>query len=211
MKHALLVSAVLFACSVHAQTAFSFRYFGLTVHPFGDQTAEIQPYKLDRNARFVLNFGGFASVDHYVYKDLVAITAMQGCFTDCSGGLAGFTHIGVRALVIDRGKHRLLLGLGPMFYYREDWNRFEAYEDKGFFNRYHSRNIGDIQWHLFPCAGEFAYHYRLSEHVDVNVGFTPGIPLAMSLSGGITYWPQRVEKSETKMKLYVPKHRKNKQ
>lgn len=191
--------------SLVAQNAFTVRYFGLTVHPFGDQTASIQPYKLDKQARFVANFGGFASFDHYVYKDLLCVTAMQGLFTDCAGGLGGFTHIGIRALVYERKKHRFMLGLGPMIYYREDWNRFEEYDDKGSFNRYHSRNFGDIQWRIFPIAGEFAWHWQVSDHLDVNTGFTPGLPLAMSLSVGVTWWPKRIEKQESEIKIYVPK------
>ena len=205
MRKLLLFVFAVMSTSVVAQTAFSFRYFGLTIHPFGDQTAAIQPYKLDKNARFVANFGGFVSIDHYIYKDLLCITAMQAGFTDCSAGWAGFSHIGIRALVIDKGKHRLLLGAGPMIYYREDWNRFEEYTDKGGFNRYHSRNIGDVQWRIFPIAGEFAYHYQMTDHLDFNAGWTPGLPLALCFSAGITWWPKRVESQPTEMKVYKPR------
>ncbi len=208
MKKFLIILFLFVFAKADAQTAFTFRYFGLTVHPFGDQTAEIQPYKLDKNARFVLNFGGFVSADHYVYKDLVCVTGMQAFFTDCAGGWAGFTHIGIRALVLEKGRHRLMLGAGPMLYYRQDWNRFEEYEDKGSFNRYHSRNVGDVQWRIFPVAGEFAWHYRATDHLDINTGFTPGLPLALCLSVGVTWWPERFEQQETKLKVFVPKRKK---
>lgn len=217
MKRIAIISALVLFCNVSALQAqlsfvkgpnsFSFRYFGLTVHPFGDQTASIQPYKLDKEARFVANFGGFVSVDHYIYKDLVCVTAMQAFFTDCSAGWAGFTHFGLRALVLDKGKHRLMLGAGPMIYYREDWNRFEEYNDKGGFNRYHSRTVGDVQWRIFPVAGEFAYHYRVGEHLDLNAGFTPGLPLALCFSAGVTWWPKRIEQGETEVKVWVPRKR----
>jgi hypothetical protein len=210
MKKLFCFFFLAFVFEAGAQTSFSFRYFGMTIHPFGDQTASIQPYKLDKQARFVLNFGGFGSVDHYVYKDLVCITGMQGLFTDCSGGWGGFTHIGIRALVFEKKKHRFMLGLGPLLYYREDWNRFEEYEDKGFFNRYHSRNLGDVQWKIFPVGGEFAWHWRVSEELDVNAGFTPGAPLAMSFSAGITWWPKRFEPQTSEVKVVIPKKRKKK-
>lgn len=205
MKKTFVLLLILIAARTEAQTAYTFRYFGMTVHPFGDQTASIQPYKLDKNAKFVLNFGGFASVDHYIYKDLLCVTVMQGIFTDCSGGWGGFSHFGIRALVLERGKHRFMLGIGPMLYYREDWNRFEEYTDRGSFNRYHSRTLGDVQWRIFPCAGEFAWHWRMAEHWDFNFGFTPGLPLACSFSLGATWWPQRIEKGESTVKVYIPK------
>jgi hypothetical protein len=194
-----------------SKTSFSFRYFGFTIHPFGDQTASIQKYKLDDKARFVGNFGGFVSADHYIYKDLVCVTVMQAFFTDCSAGWAGFSHIGIRGLVLDKGKHRIMLGAGPMIYYREDWNRFEEYNDKGSFNRYHSRSLGDVQWRIFPMSGEFAYHYRICEHVDLNAGFTPGLPLALCFSAGVTWWPKRIERQESEIKVYKPKKKKKKE
>ena len=196
--------------TITAQNVFTFRYFGLTIHPFGDQTAAIQPYKLDKHAKFVANFGGFVSVDHYIFKDLVCVTAMQGVFTDCSGGPGGFSHLGLRALVYEKRKHRFMLGLGPILYYRRDWNRFDIYVDHGTFHQYHSRSLGDIQWRVFPVAGEFAWHWQISEQLDFNLGFTPGLPLACSFSAGISWWPQRPEPQKTTIKIYVPRKKKGK-
>ena len=193
------------ACS---QNCFSLRYFGLTVHPFGDQTAKLQPYKIDRNAYLVANFGGYASADHYFFYDQLAVTAMQGIFSDCSGGLAGFSHIGLRGLLLDKGKHRLLFGIGPMIYYRRDWNRFPEYEDAGVFRRHRSRNFGDLQYKIFWIAGEFAWHWQLSEHVDFNAGFTPGIPLALAFSAGISWWPKRFEVKYVQPRIYFRRKKK---
>jgi hypothetical protein len=208
MKKILVAASVLIAHFASAQNCFSLRYFGLTVHPFGDQTAALQPYKLDKRAIVVANFGGFISVDHYVKKDYIAITFMQAAFSDCSGGWGGFTHIGVRARVLDEKRHRLVFGIGPMFYYREDWNRFDAYEDSGYFNRYHSSHIGDVQYKIFPVGFEFAYHYVLSEHADLNAGFTPGLPLACSFSAGLSWWPHRFETKAEKVKVVLFKKKK---
>lgn len=207
MKKLLLLFVVAISLAAPAQTCFSLRYFGLTVHPFGDQTAELQPYKLDKNAYLVANFGAFGSVDHYVWHDLVAVTGMQAVFTDCSGGFAGFSHIGLRGTVLDRGKHRLLLGFGPLLYYRQDWNRFPEYNDKGTFNRYHSRNLGDMQWRVFWTGLEIAWHYRLGEHWDLNAGFTPGLPMALTFSAGVSWWPERIEKKSL-VKLVKPRRKK---
>lgn len=208
MKKVLLIASVLIFHSSFAQNSFSLRYFGLTVHPFGDQTAALQPYKLDKNAIVVANFGAFASVDHYLKKDYIAITFMQAAFTDCSAGFGGFTHIGIRARLLDKGKHRLMLGAGPLLYYREDWNRFGSYEDGGVFHHYHSRQLGDLQYKLFWTGFEFAYHYEFSRHFDFNAGLTPGLPLACSFSAGITWWPKRFESKADKVKVILFKKKK---
>jgi hypothetical protein len=188
-----------------AQNCITLRYFGLTVHPGGDQTAQLQPYKIDKHAIIVANFGGFILVDHYIKRDVVAITFMQGCFTDCSAGFGGFTHVGLRFRLIDKGKHRILLGVGPMFYYRRDWNRFAEYHDSGYFHRYHSSHIGAIQYKFFPLAGEFAYHWEFSKHFDFNFGFTPGLPIALSFSAGLTWWPERFTEKAPIVKVHLRK------
>lgn len=202
---------VLFICLntfLVAQTCVTLRYFGLTIHPSGDQTASLQPYKLDKHAIVVSNFGGFLLVDHYIKRDQVAVTLMQGCFTDCSGGFGGFTHVGLRFRLIDKGRNRILLGIGPMLYYRQDWNRFSEYHDSGFFHRYHSNQFGNIQYKIFPLAGEFAYHLELSKHFDFNFGFTPGFPLALSFSAGLSWWPERFTEKAPIVKVYLKKRKK---
>lgn len=209
MKKIFVFIFVFISAAVFSQNSLSVRYFGLTIHPFGDQTASVQPYKLDKHAIVVANFGGFLVFDHYLKKDYIAITLMQAAFTDCSGGPAGFTHIGIRARLLDKGKHRLVFGAGPMLYYRRDWNRFDPiYEDSGFFNKYHSSHIGDIQYKIFPVGFEFAYHYEISEHFDFNAGFTPGLPLACSFSAGITWWPKRFEEKGKLIKVVLFKKKK---
>lgn len=185
----LLAGICLYVPEMRAQDVVTLKYFGLTIHPFGDRTAALQPYKLDKKARFVMNFGGFAGYEHYVWRDLVSVKAIQGVFSDCSGGLAGISHIGVRGLLADNEKHRLMVGAGPAIMYRDSWARFgERYTPSGFFNNYHSRNLGDIQWKFFPLVMEFEYDYRVGEKTDLSVSFTPGLPMALTFSVGVKYW-----------------------
>lgn len=210
MKRIVFFGTVLLfiATTVRAQNSFSLRYFGLTIHPFGDQTSQLQPFKLDKKAIIVANFGGFAVYDHYIFYDQIAITGMQGVFSDCSAGLAGFTHIGIRGLLMDKGKHRLMLDIGPMIYYRRDWNRFPEYVDGGVFRRYHSRNLGDLQYKFFWIAGEFSWNWQLSKEFDFNAGFTPGLPLALAFSAGISWWPKRFETKYVQPRIYLRKKKK---
>lgn len=199
----LLISIACF--HARAQSNVSLKYFGLTMHPFGDETAYLQPYKLDNQARFVLNFGGFASYEKYVWKEIVSVKAMQGVFTDCSGGMAGVTHIGLR-INGEKDRHRLGIGLGPTLFYREDWNRFEGYTDSGFMSRTNNQWLGPLQYKFFWYGLEIEYDYRLGDRTDLSVGFTPGFPFVFTWSVGAKYWFSKG--SEEAAKLVSPRDRK---
>jgi hypothetical protein len=205
VKQKIILSALatLFACGVYAQVNVSLRYFGLTIHPFGDKQANLQPYKLDPESHFVLNFGGFAGIEKFVWQDIISIKVLQAFFTDCSAGKAGFTHLGVRGVLFENEKHRLLFGLGPTLLYREDWNRFPEYEDSGFFYRFHSRRFGDIQYYMFWYGAEFEYDIKVGERTDLNFGFTPGAPMALTFSAGVKYWINKDFKKREK--LVIPR------
>jgi len=190
--------------SVQGQSAFTVKYFGLTVHPFGDKTADLQPYKLDKHARFVLNFGAFAGYERFVYKDFVSVKVIQGAFTDCSAGWASVTHLGVRLLLLRNEKHRLYFGVGPTFLVRNSWTRFgDRYTSSGYFNESDTRMLGDVQWKFIPYGCEFEYDYRFTERDYLSVSFTPGIPLACTFAIGWKHWLTIREFDYTK--LYVPK------
>jgi hypothetical protein len=192
--------------SSFAQSALSLRYMGLTIHPFGDSESRLEPYKLDKNAYFVPNFGFLAAYEKYVWEDIISIKILQGAFLDCSAGRAGVTHIGFRGVLVDRGKHHLTFGMGPTMYYREDWNRFASYNDGGVFHRLTTNHFGSIQYKFFWYGCEFEYDYRLTKKLDMNFGFTPGAPLALLFSAGVKYWLNKdFKKTE---KFIVPKKKK---
>ncbi|MCE3226095.1 MAG: hypothetical protein K0S32_646 [Bacteroidetes bacterium] len=203
LRNFILFLFIISVLQLNSQNSFTARYVGLTVHPFGDDQSSLQPYKLDKRAFFVANFGGIAGYEHYVWEDILSLKIMQGAFLDCSGGWAAVTHFGFRAIIKERKKHRLMFGMGPTFYYREDWNRFPGYEDKGFFGKTSLPKIGNIQYKLFLYGCEFEYDYSISNKTDLNVGFTPGFPLAMIFSVGIKHWFSKdFKKKET---LVIPK------
>ncbi len=198
--HLLFIGALLLTIKVQGQSCITARYFGLTVHPFGDDQAALQPYKLDKEAHFVLNFGGFMGYERFVWGQYLSVKAMQGLFTDCSAGWAGYTHIGFRGLVARKNGHRIYFGLGPTFFYRKDWNRFPSYIDKGTFTRYESDLTGPVQCKIFWYACEFEYDVRLNDKWDLNTGFTPGLPFALTFSVGAKYW---ISKNFPEKRKYV--------
>lgn len=195
-------------CTSQAQvpSAFTIKYFGMTIHPFGDNTAELQPYKLDRNARFVVNFGGFVGYERFFFKDLVGIKIIQAGFTDCSGGLAGISHIGLRMRMFQKKKSTFYFGIGPALMYRDSWERFgDAYSSSGYFNSMTIHGHA-VQYKLIPYACEIEWDYKLNEKNAFSVGFTPGVPMALTFSVGWKHWIHKP--AFDYIKLYIPKKKK---
>lgn len=192
-----------FSC---AQSNVSLKYFGMTIHPFGDYSADIQPYRLDKKAYFVLNFGGYASYEHFIWLDMLSVRIKQGVFTDCSAGMMGVSHLGLQMNLLEKKKHKLSFGLGPTLIYRESWNRFPEYKESGFWHKYSSPKAGDIQYKVILYGCEFEYDYTVSPTTDLSVGFTPGFPFAFTFSFGIKHWFNKDFK--TRVKLVTPPRQK---
>ena len=186
------------------QSALTVKYFGLTVHPFGDKTAHLQPYKLDDKARFVANFGAFVGYEKFIYKKYLSVKLIEAAFTDCSGGWASIHHLGLRFLLLDKkSKHRLYLGVGPTYILRNSWTRFgEEYNGSGYFNVRESKWLGTVQSKFILYGMEMEYDYALNTNNHLSISFTPGIPLACIFSVG---WKRDFNKqSYSKYKFYVP-------
>ena len=182
----ILISLTL-SINLYSQSNITVQYFGLTAHPFGDYTAEIQPYKLDKKARLVANFGGYISYEKLVWFDILSVRIKQGIFSDCSAGFMGVSHIGVNLRLWGNKKHRLSFAIGPAFIYRNSWNRFGIYENRGYWNEKEIYSQ-PTQYKTVLYACEFEYNYMLTKKIDLSVGFVPGFPNALALSVGAKFW-----------------------
>ncbi|MFT5859050.1 MAG: hypothetical protein ACI865_001146 [Flavobacteriaceae bacterium] len=186
-----------------AQETLTIKYFGLTIHPFGDPTADLQPNKLDKDAHFVANIGLFVGYENFIYEDFFSIKLIQGFVSDCSNGFASVTHLGPRIALLRKEKHRLYFGIGPTLLVRDSWNRFgDAYESSGYFNETYSPRLGELQWKLIPYAFEFEYDYAFTPENQLSVSLTPGVP-AMIFSIGWKHWFHLREYDD--LKLFKPK------
>lgn len=177
---------LLFSLRVSAQdvlttrNTFTVKYFGLSVHLKESPYPEIFPNKLDEKGYTTFNYGAIIGYDRFLDRDAHAVRLLQAIYADCSGSLAGFTHIGWRGLIFEKGKHSLNAGLGPTLVYRRDWNRIEGYQDDGYFNR-----KGEWQYKFYWYAGEFEYNYQLTAKTDISLNLIPGIPELISFGIGV--------------------------
>ncbi|GGK77205.1 hypothetical protein ACD591_20430 [Rufibacter glacialis] len=162
------------------------KYFGLTVHPKGDDNADLMPLNPDGKGYLVLNVGASVGYEHFLVPGKFSVKAIQALYADCAMRFAGFTHLGLRAVIFQAGRHSLNGGLGPTLVYRRNWSELDGYNKATSFfggnpnDKWQSRMI----WY----AGEFEYNYRLSDRVDFSTSFVPGYPDIMSLSFGLRYW-----------------------
>jgi hypothetical protein len=185
-----LLFLLLFCCPFLGQAQnrknLNFKYFGLTVHPKGDDNAEIMPLNPDGKGYLVLNVGGSVGYEQFFVPEKFSVKAIQAFYADCALQFAGFTHLGLRAVIFDIGRHSLNGGLGPTLVYRRNWSKLPGYTvATSFFG-------GDPedkwQYKMIWYAGELEYNYRLSTRTDLSTSFVPGYPNIMSLSFGVRYW-----------------------
>lgn len=205
MKHfkyviTLFTSALLFSFS-EAQNTHSLKYFGLTIHPFGDSYAYLQPNKLDKDAHFVLNFGLMYEFEHFIRKDELSLKLGTSLLADCSNGWASANMFALKAHAIKTQKHRLGLAIGPLFYIRESWERFSSYDNTSKFSTSQSAVLGDVQYLFFWYGITIDYDVKISPKLDFSTTFTPGVPYVLTLAFGVKYWPTREFKKPKKERI----------
>ena len=185
-----ILLALTFIGSFSAQAQYkrnlNFKYFGLTFHPRGDDNAELMPLNPDGKGYLVFNIGGSVAYEQYFVQDKFSVKAIQALYADCAMQFAGFTHLGVRAVIFQIGRHSLNGGLGPTLVFRRNWSDLEGYNSNTSF--FGGDPNDKWQYKMIWYAGEFEYNYRLSDRADFSTSFVPGYPNIMSLSFGVRYW-----------------------
>ena len=156
----------------------------LTYHLQKDEQAYLQPNRLDKDAKFVLNYGLIAHYERFIYQNRLSVKVVQAAYSDCATLFAGFTHIALRYKFISTSKHELRAGFGPTYIYRQSWYRFPGYIPTNKYLKEH----GDWQSAFSLLGGEIEYDYKLNDKVSINVSVIPAIPDLLFFSLGFRYW-----------------------
>jgi len=174
---------LLLSLSLKAQHNLGVKFFGMSIHPKGEKdNAFLMLNKLDKNGYLVLNFGGIISYEHFIFRDIISVKAVQALYSDCAARLGGFSHIGLRGTILQKGKHTLNGGIGPTLVYRKSWLELDGYVNQ---NRFMGDEENKFQYLFLWYGGEFEYKYSLNDKFDISISFVPGYPDLMSLSFGI--------------------------
>jgi len=173
--------------TVSAQDNFGINWIFMTWHPQGNVNAHFQPKRLDPEARFVLNWGGVAAYERFIFRQRLSLKIAQGAYSDCAELFAGHTHIAFRLQLLNGGRHALRLGFGPTWVYRKSWYRFPGYVQE---NRY-LETRGDWQRAFVWYGGEIEYDFRINKHLDIDLHIIPGVPDFYTFGVGARYWFSR--------------------
>ena len=161
------------------KNTFTLKFFGLSLHLKESPYPEIFPNRLDEKGYLTFNYGAIVGYDRFIAQNKLSIKAQQGLYADCAGKLAGFSHLGLRALIFRKNNHSLNGGVGPTLVYRQDWNNIEGYQDDGYFKR-----NGTWQYKFYWYAGELEYNYSINQNTDLSVSLVPGLPELISMGVG---------------------------
>lgn len=164
---------------------FSIQFMGITFHPGGGAAKMVKDYplKLDDKAYIVLNLGAVANYDYELSRKFF-LRSSAGFYMDCAFLKAGFVHVGLRFKGITLGRHSFNGGVGPVLSVREDWHRFEGYNDKDF---YGDRVWNGMQYRLFPLGGELEYQYKINDNVAFQYSVIPGYPAVITSKFGLRF------------------------
>ena len=161
------------------QFTIGVQFTGISIHPRGALHSHLMPLRLDREGIFVLNPGMRINFEYFFHRNIFSIKFAQGLYGDCTMSFAGFSHIGFRGRILNRGNHTISGGLGPTFFFRRNWYRFDGYRGNDLF----FRGSPDDRWQrrFIPIGGEFNYHFRISSSSELAVSLVPFYPAIIQL------------------------------
>jgi hypothetical protein len=99
---------------------------GITVHAKGDPNAALMPLKFSPSGKVIFNYGGVVHYKKYL-NSRFSFDVIQTIQADCALEFSAATAISVGFDLINKGAHRFIFALGPGFYIRESWEKFDEY------------------------------------------------------------------------------------
>ncbi len=191
-KTTTLILLFTFICiistSLFAQTKilFGIRFMGLAFHPKKSKHPYLYKTKLDNNGHFVLTKGIVLMADLQIYKELNFHLAQALIAHDCARQKAGMSQIGLSYIYALpwNDKQAINICIGPMLFYRKNWNLLPGYIDEKLFKQ---TNNGKAQL-KFVWYGIYGdYLFNLNEKHSLSISILPGIPELIAVAPGLTY------------------------
>jgi hypothetical protein len=119
----LLLFAVIIT---NGQDRFGLYVCGVTIHAKGDPNAVLMPLKLSPKGIVIFNYGGVVHYKKYFHPRF-SLDVVQSIQADCALEFSSATTVSVGYDIIKKGPHRFIFALGPGFYIRESWEKYEEY------------------------------------------------------------------------------------
>ena len=77
----------------------SLKFFGISLHPYGDENAHLMPLNPDKQGYLVLNIGGTLAHEIQIAESKFSVKLLQTLYSDCAAQTGGFSHLGFRAII----------------------------------------------------------------------------------------------------------------
>lgn len=156
---------------------------GISFHPGKNINGPLFKTGLGKNNRVALHFGLALCVE-YKFNSWFSVKLDQAAFRDCAGKFAGMTMFNLR-YTQDLGKlGDGSVGMGPFFFYRQNWKAVDGYVDEGYFRE--SKN-NKWQTKFVWYGGELEHNYPLRKGLDLSTNILPGIPVVFALASGVRF------------------------
>lgn len=182
MIRTTLILLGLFVClSAHAQWFVGVKLMGVSIHMDKNLNGKLYRAAIGKNNRVAFHLGLAATVE-YKFNHWFSLKVDQVGFRDCGGKFAGMSMFNLR-YTQDLGRAGDgSVGMGPFFYYRQNWASLEGYEDDGYFKESSNKKWQTkFVWH----GGELEYNYPITETVDWSTNVLPGIPVVIAVASGV--------------------------
>ncbi len=135
-----------------------------------------------KNKRIVYNLGGGMRISYYI-TPAAGLTITQLILPkDCGNKFFGMTHAGIflSTRYFNESRHEGLLIMGPMLFYRKNWNALNAYIDDQLMQQSKNKKWQyKFVWH----GGFLEYQYHYDNFNAAGIHVMPGIPEIISISG----------------------------
>lgn len=141
--------------SIYAQDRIGIYACGVTVHAKGDPNAHLMPLKLSPQGKVIFNYGGVFHYKKY-FKTRFSFDAIQSFQADCALQFSSATTVAFGYDIIQKGSHRFLFALGPGFYIRQSWEKFEGYQRV---NKFQVSNNEKWEYKIIPVVPHIEYAF----------------------------------------------------
>ena len=150
------------------------------------ELGEKYPRKLDAKGVHIITPGIEVYFDNGINYEDIPIPYQRWTFAsylDSMNLKAGYIHYGPRFSYNIKNNINLFFGLGPTFYFRESWNRFDEYRDDGFFQE--SKNYFRGYQFKLLLAGDIDFQYYFSDEIQFVWSIIPGLPDVITNATGL--------------------------
>jgi hypothetical protein len=140
---------------LQAQDRIGIYACGVTIHAKGDPNAHLMPLKLSSEGKVIFNYGGVFHYKKY-FKSRLSFDAIQSFQADCALQFSSATTVAIGYDIIQKGPHRFLFALGPGFYIRESWEKFDGYQRV---NKFKVSNNEKWEYKIIPVVPHIEYAF----------------------------------------------------